>query len=115
MTIKTIIDLIILSLTFGFAFAAVGYEGYAQVRGWQVGERLAGSSLIKAVALLMLFVVLVIAFNIYSWWTPLVVLLFGFIFCFLSLQILKERMQNIAIWGVIIGSVLSLTYVLLVK
>jgi hypothetical protein len=115
MTVKTIIDFIILSVTFGSAFVFVGYEDYARARGLPLGERFAGASLLKIVSLLMLIVSLGISFYVYRWWSPFIVLVLGFTFGFLSLLLLKQRMQVIAALGSVIGGLLCLTYVLLVN
>ncbi len=112
MTVKTIIDFAIMSVTFGSAFVVGGYEQYAAVRGWPASGRLSGGSLLKLYSLAMLFVTLGISFYAYSWWSPLAVLFLGFTYGFLFLQILKHRMQVVAALGAVIGGVLCLVYVL---
>lgn len=113
MTAKTIIDFIIMSITFGSAIVVAGYEDFARTKGWTVGARFSGGrSLLKIVSLAALLITLGISFYVYSWWSPLIVLALGFTYGFLSLLLLKQRVQVVAALGVVAGLVLCLAYVL---
>ncbi len=113
MTTKIIIDFIIMSVTFGSGMVIGGYDDFARAKGWPVAERLSGGrSLLKIVSLLALFIALGVSFYAYRWWSPLIVLVCGFIYGFLSLVLLKQRVQALAALGVVAGLVLCFAYVL---
>ncbi len=113
MTVKTITDFAIMSVTFGSGMVIAGYEGFARAKGWPVSERLSGGrSLLKMVSLLALLIALGVSFYAYRWWSPVIVLAFGFTYGFLSLVVLKQRVQALVALGVVAGLVLCFAYVL---
>lgn len=112
---KTVIDVIILSVTFGCAFELHCYESLAAMKGWPVGSLLRKSdkSFVGSFANATILISLGIAFYKYSWWTPIVVIVLGTLFMFLSQMILKERIQIVAIVGAVLGFALCPTYIML--
>ena len=110
---KTVIDFIILVITFGCSFILIGYEDDAKIRGWPVVAWLSGDApFLKLLAFVTVLLTLGVPFYLYSWWSPFVVLIVGFLFGFTSTQILKSKVQFVAILGTVVGWVLCLTYVL---
>jgi len=108
-----IIDLLILIMAFGCGFILIGYEDHARMKGWPVGEWLSGGAPpMKILSVITMLISLGLSFYLYSWWTPLVVFLLGFIFGFIATQLLKSLVQFVAVIGTIIGWVLCLVYVL---
>jgi len=108
-----IIDLLILIMAFGCGFILIGYEDRARMKGWPVGEWLSGGAPpMKILSVITMLISLGLSFYLYSWWTPLVVFLLGFIFGFIATQLLKSLVQFVAVIGTIIGWVLCLVYVL---
>ena len=102
-----ITDLIILIIAFGSSFILIGYEDHARMNGWTVGEWLSGAaSPMKILSVITMLTSLGIAFDLYSWWTPIVVFIAGFIFGFAATQLLKSLVQFVAIIGTIVGLVL---------
>ena len=113
MSEKTIIDFIILVITFGCSFVLIGYEDNARMEGWPVGAWLTGDApFLKLLAFGTMFIALCISFYLYSWWSPLIIFILGFLFGFIATQILKSKVQFVAVVGTVVGWVLCLTYVL---
>lgn len=111
---KTVIDFIILSITFGCAFQLHCYESLASMKGWPVGSllRKSSGSLVGSFATGTILISLGIALYLYSWWSPFVVIILGFLFMFLTQVILRERIQIMALVGAVIGFILCPAYIL---
>ena len=111
---KTIIDFIILSVTFGCAFQLHCYESLASMKGWPVGSLLRKSegSIVGIFATGTILISLGIAFYLYNWWSPFAVIILGLLFMLLTQAILKERIQIMALAGAVIGLVLCPAYIL---
>ena len=110
---KTIIDFVILVVTFGSAFILIGYEDHARMKGWPVGAWLAGDApFLKILSVVTMLIALGVSFYLYRWWSPFIVLGLGFLFGFIATQLLKYRVQLVAVLGTVVGWVLCLTYVL---
>lgn len=102
-----------MAITFGSAFVIVGYEDHARVRGWPVGAWLSGDApFLKIFSFVTMLIALGTSFYVYRWWSPFVVFVLGFSFGFVSSQMLKYRVQLVALLGAVVGWVLCLTYVL---
>jgi hypothetical protein len=111
--ITMIADLMILFMAFGCGFILIGYENHARIKGWPVGEWLSGDApFMKVLSVITMLISLGLSFYLYSWWTPLLVFILGFIFGFIATQLLKSFVQFVAITGTVVGWVLCLVYVL---
>lgn len=101
----------VLIVTFGCAFVALGYEDDARRRGWPVGALLSGDApLMKILALAALLASLAVSFYAFRWWTCLITAVLGFVLGLAATQILRARVQLLAIAGTVAGLILSLTY-----
>ena len=108
-----IIDLIILTITFGCSFILIGYEDHARIKGWPVGQMLSGAvSPMKVFSIITMLISLGLSFYIYSWWIPIIVFILSVVFGFVATQLLKSLVQFVAVTGVAVGWVLCLVYVL---
>jgi hypothetical protein len=108
-----ILKYLVLVLTFGSGFVVVGYEDHAEMKGWPVGSWLSGdTSLMKLLSVVCMLSAIVISFMVFSWWSPLVVILAGICVGFLASQLLKSWVQLPAIVGVAAGFVLCPLWVL---
>jgi hypothetical protein len=100
-------------MTFGCAFILIGYEDHAKMKGWPVGEWLSGDApFMKTLSAITMLISLGGSFYLYSWWTPIIVFVSGFIFGFIATQVLKSLVQFVAVIGTILGWVLCLVYIL---
>lgn len=112
---KTVVDMIILSMAFGSAFGIHSYESLASMqggrsKGWPIGSWLtntgSGNSNLGLFATATIFLSLGISFYLYSWWSPIVVVILGIIFETLCALILKARVQIILVLGTFAGFIL---------
>lgn len=102
----------VLAVTFGSGFIAIGYDIQARSRGWPVGEWLSGDApVMKIVAFVTMVGTLGISFVVFRWWSPIVVFGLGVAFGFFATQLLKSKVQVLAILGTVVGWVLCLFYV----
>ena len=109
---KAIIDYLILSVTFGSALLLLCYEDHAGIQDWPVAKWLSGTALfIKIPAFVTMLITVAIALTIYAWWSPIVIFIVGTIYGFLALQLLRHRVQFLAIAGILAGWVLCPVYI----
>lgn len=106
------LNLTILTLTAGFGWLIIAYEGYANMRGWPVGAWLSGHfSWLQGIAYVALIVSVILSFVAVAWWAPAVVLIAGNILVRVMLPILKTKSQVVATVGVFVGLLLSVSVV----
>lgn len=107
-----IVSVIILTIAFGSAFVLIGYEHHARMNGWPVGQWLSGdASFLKILSVITMLLSLILAFMRIAWWGPIFIFILGFIFGFASTQLLKYNVQFIAVFGTVIGWLLSILLV----
>ena len=99
---------IILSLTAGFGWVIIAYEGYAYPRGWPVGAWLVGPfSWLQGLAYVALVGAIVASVFAGAWWHAIVVVIAANICVRLLYPIAGPRAQVVALLGVLVGISLS--------
>ena len=107
------LKLLVLTITFGSSYTMMGYEDHASTKDWPVVAWLSGyAQWVRLFSLVGLVGSGVIAFLIAQWWVADMVLLAGLLLSVSGVFLLKWRVQIIAVIGIVVGSLLSLTYVL---
>ena len=96
-------------MAFGCGFILIGYEDHAQMKGWPFGEWPFGEWLsgdapfMKILSVVTMLILLGLSFYLYSWWTPFLVFILGFIFRFIATQLLKSLVQFVVVIGTVVG------------
>jgi len=84
----------------------------ARSKGWPVGEILAkDASLPKITAFLTAIWVIVQSFITFNWWSPIAILILGWIFAFLLTMTLKKNIQFICIVGIFPALFFTILYI----
>ncbi len=103
----------LLALTFGFAFTIVGYADYANAKGWPVGEWFRDStSFANVFGFLGVIAAPIVTLWILPWWAVIIVLVGGFVFGLIATNVLKARVQIVALAGLVVCWVTNIFYVL---
>jgi hypothetical protein len=103
-----IASLAIFSLTAGFGWAIIAYEGYATPRGWPIGAWLAGPfSWLQGIAYVALIGAVVASIYAGAWWHAVVVVVAANICVRLLFPIAGPRAQVVALLGIVVGLPLS--------
>lgn len=106
------IGYIIFIFSIGLALACLAYDTTARSEGWSVGTILAkDASLPKIASYMTVLLILVKSFIIFSWWSPLVILIISFFLAFYFVMILKENVQILCIYGIFPALVFSILYI----
>jgi hypothetical protein len=84
----------------------------AQAKGWPVGEILhKHASLPKIAAFITALWILGKSFVIFAWWSPIVILMVGWMSAFLLVMALRQNVQVLAVAGIFPALVLTILYV----
>ena len=103
-----IVKLAVFALTAGFGWSIIAYAGYANPRGWPVGEWLAGDfSWLQSLAYVALIGAVIASAYSGAWWYALVVIVAANIFVRLLFPALGPRSQIASSLGVLFGIPLS--------
>lgn len=93
------------------AITCISYNGMARSKGWPVGELLVeDASLPKIVAFITALWVIGKSFIIFNWWSPIAILIVGWITAFIITMSLKKYAQSICIIGIFPAFILTVLY-----
>lgn len=102
---------IIFIISMAIAVVCISYNSMARVKGWPVGEILSkDASVPKIGAMITALWVLGKSFLVFQWWSPLVILVIGWLLAFLLTMILKKNVQFVGILGVFPTLTLTILY-----
>ncbi len=94
------------------AIACISYDSMARAKGWPVGEILAkDASLPKIVAFITVLWILAKSFMVFSWWSPVLILVVGWFLAFALVVILRKNVQFVCIIGIFPAFVFTILYV----
>ena len=94
------------------AITCVAYDSMAQSKGWPAGEILSkDASFPKIVAFITILWVLGKSFMVFQWWSPIVILILGWILSFILTITLKKNVQLICIPGVFPAFIATTLYI----
>lgn len=92
---------IIFILSMAAALICMSYSQMARASGWPVGEILSKeTSLPKIAAFITLLWVIGKSFMVFQWWSPLIIIVIGWIVAFVLTRVLRENVQFIGIIGI---------------
>jgi len=100
---------LILTATFSFAFIILGYEQHARMNGWSVGELFSFGGTFHLISGFIAASVLVEAFYLFSWWSPIAVLAGGFVAGLILSNVFKQNVQPISLIGTVVGWIASIS------
>ena len=108
-----VLTVALLTLTFGFAFTVVGYAEYADWKGWRVRESFSDStSLVNILGFLGVAAAPGVTLWLMPWWTVFIVLVGGYLFGRITMNVLKARTQIVALAGLVACWIVDIFYVL---
>lgn len=93
------------------AVVCISYDSMARAKGWPVGGILSkDGSVPKIAAIITALWVLGKSFMVFQWWSPLVILVIGWLLAFVLTMILKKNVQFIGVLGVFPALALTILY-----
>jgi hypothetical protein len=94
------------------AVACISYDSMARAKGWSVGEILAkDASLPKITAFITALWILGKSFMVFSWWTPIVILIVGWFLALALVMMLRKNVQFVCIIGIFPSLVFTILYI----
>jgi hypothetical protein len=94
------------------SISCISYSGIAQSKGWPVGMLLhKDASFPKIAAFVTALWVLVKSFIIFHWWSPIIILVSGWLIALIFVFTLKKNVQFISIFGVFPSLILTILYI----
>ena len=102
---------IIFVVSMGVAVICISYDSMARAKGWPVGELLSkDASVPKIAAIITALWVVGKSFMVFQWWSPLIILVIGWVLAFLLTMSLKKNVQFIGILGIYPALALTILY-----
>ena len=78
----------------------ITYKSYAERQNWKIGKILfKDSNVFSATSVILLVYVLFKSLMGYSWWSPIIIFIMGFIISSFTIGMFREKSQIIAICG----------------
>ena len=106
------IGYIIFISSMALAITCMSYDSMARPKGWPVGEILSkDASMPKIAAFITALWALVQSFLVFSWWSPLVILILGWFLAFFLTMSLKKNVQFVCIVGIFPALILTILYI----
>ncbi|KAF3977718.1 MAG: hypothetical protein HFP77_05415 [Methylococcales symbiont of Iophon sp. n. MRB-2018] len=106
------IGYIIFICSMAMAVICISYDSMARAKGWSVGEILSkDASLPKIAAFITALWVLGKSFMTFYWWSPILILVAGWILGFVLTMMLRKNVQFIGILGIFPALVLTILYI----
>lgn len=106
------IGYIIFILSMVMAVSCISYDSMARTKGWSVGEILAkDASLPKIAAFVTAPWILVKSFMVFSWWSPIVILIVGWLLAFILVMMLRKNVQFVCIIGIFPALFFTILYI----
>ena len=102
---------IIFSVSMALAVVCISYSSMARQNGWPVGEILSkDTSVSKIAAFVTALWVVVKAFMVFQWWSPLVILVIGWLVGFILTMALKQNVQFLGLLGIFPAFLFTILY-----
>jgi hypothetical protein len=94
------------------AVVCISYDSMARAKGWPVGEVLAkDASLPKIGAFITTLWIIGKSFMVFSWWSPIVIVIVGWILAFALVMMLRKNVQFVGIIGVFPSLIFTILYI----
>ena len=94
------------------AITCISYDTMARSKGWPVREILAkDASLPKIAAFTTVLLIFAKSFMAFQWWSPIAILIPGWILAFILTMLLKKNIQFVCILGIFPALVLTILYI----
>ena len=108
---RTMVGYTIFIFSMATAVICISYDSMAGAKGWPVGEILSkNASLPKTTAFITALWILGKSFMVFYWWSPIVILIIGWILAFALTMIFKKNVQFIGVLGVFPALVFTILY-----
>jgi hypothetical protein len=92
---------IIFIVSMAVSIVCISYDSMARAKGWPVGEILSNDeSVPKIAAMISVLLTLGKSFMMFHWWSPLVILLCGWLLALILTMTLKKNVQFIGVIGI---------------
>lgn len=93
------------------AVICISYASMARANGWPVGATLSkDASLPKITALITALWILGKSFMVFQWWSPIAILIIGWILAFALTMMFKKNVQFMGVLGVFPAFVFTVLY-----
>ena len=94
------------------AITCISYDTMARSKGWPVGEILSkDASLPKIAAFITALWVIGKSFMIFHWWSPIAILILGWLMAFLITMAFKKNAQFVCILGIFPALLFTILYI----
>ena len=107
-----VVGYIIFICSMAIAVICISYDSMALAKGWPVGEILAkDASLPKIAAFITALWILGKSFMIFNWWSPIVILIAGWILAFVLTMIIRKNVQFVGVLGIFPSLAFTILYI----
>ena len=94
------------------AITCISYDTMARSNGWPVGEILAKyASFPKITAFITALWVIGQSFMVFNWWSPIVIIILGWVLALIITMSLKKNVQFVCIIGIFPALVFTILYI----
>jgi hypothetical protein len=102
---------IIFSASMAAAVVCMSYSLMARQNGWPVGEILSkDASVPKIAAFITALWVIGKSFMVFQWWSPLAIVVLGWLLAFILTMVLKKNVQFLGVLGIFPALVFTILY-----
>ena len=106
------IGYLIFIFSMAMAVICISYDSMAHTKGWPVGEILSkDASLPKIAAFITALWVLVKSFMTFYWWSPIVILIAGWLLAFVLTMMFRKNVQFVCVLGIFPALVFTILYI----
>lgn len=106
------IGYIIFIVSMAIAIMCISYDTMAKSKGWPSSEILSkNASLPKIAAFITALWICVKSFFVFHWWSPIVILILGWVFAFIMTILFKKNTQFICILGIFPAMLFTILYI----